>query len=110
MRVMRIFPLTVGATFLFFILASAPAANETKPPELKLAAAFQLPQLPGLSGPSADWRQWDAFFTFVVKQFGQELSGDLKDSLGKRFWTRARTKPLNALSCCQAEPGSKKSR
>ncbi|HSE89846.1 MAG TPA: lytic transglycosylase domain-containing protein [Candidatus Binatia bacterium] len=85
MPVIRIFPLTVGATFLFFILASAPAANETKPPELKLAAAFQLPQLPGLSGPSADWRQWDAFFTFVVKQFGQDLSGDLKDSLGEVF-------------------------
>ena len=25
------------------------------------------------------------FFTFVVKQFGQELSGDLKDSLGEVF-------------------------
>jgi hypothetical protein len=41
--------------------------------------------MPGLSGPSADWRQWDSFFTFVVKQFGQELSGDLKDSLGDVF-------------------------
>lgn len=70
---------------LVVILGSAVAANEAKPPEVKLAAAFQLPQLPGLSGPSADWRQWDSFFTFVVKQFGQELSGDLKDSLGEAF-------------------------
>src|SRR5215510_428949 len=49
-------------TLLIVILASAVAAHEAKPPELKLAAAFQLPQLPGLSGPSADWRQWDSFF------------------------------------------------
>jgi hypothetical protein len=82
---MRTFVLTPGATFLFFFLASAAAANEAKPPELKLAAAFQLPQLPGLSGPSADWRQWDSFFTFVVKRFGQDLSGDLRDSLGEAF-------------------------
>jgi Transglycosylase SLT domain len=82
---MRTFRLALETTLLVVILASAVAANEAKPPELKLAAAFQLPQLPGLSGPSADWRQWDSFFTFVVKQFGQELSGDLKDSLGEAF-------------------------
>jgi hypothetical protein len=82
---MRILPLTLGAACLLLVAASARAANETRPLELKLAAAFQLPQLPGLSGPSADWRQWDAFFTFVIKQFGQELSGDLRDSLGDIF-------------------------
>jgi hypothetical protein len=82
---MRTFLVVLEGTFVVLILASAPAADEVKPPELKLAAAFQLPQLPGLSGPSADWRQWDSFFTFVVKQFGQELSGDLKDSLGEVF-------------------------
>jgi Transglycosylase SLT domain len=85
MLVMRTFLLALEATFLVLILASTPAADETKPPELTLAAAFQLPQLPGLSGPSADWRQYDSFFTFVIKQFGQELSGDLKDSLGEVF-------------------------
>ena len=85
MPVMRTFLLALEATFLVLILASKPAADEAKPAELKLAAAFQLPQLPGLSGPSADWRQYDSFFTFVVKQFGQELSGDLKDSLGEVF-------------------------
>jgi hypothetical protein len=82
---MQTFPLALKATFLILILASAPHANEAKPPELKLAAAFQLPQLPGLSGPSADWRQWDSFFTFVVKRFGQDLRGDLRDSLGEAF-------------------------
>jgi hypothetical protein len=82
---MRLFFLALGTIVLVVVLASAVAANEAKPPEVKLAAAFQLPQLPGLSGPSADWRQWDSFFTFVVKQFGQELSGDLKDSLEDVF-------------------------
>jgi soluble lytic murein transglycosylase-like protein len=51
----------------------------------QLAAAFQLPQLPSLSGASADWRQWDSFFTFAVKRFGQSIPGNLKDSLGDAF-------------------------
>jgi hypothetical protein len=82
---MRAFFLALGTAFLMVILARTLAANEAKSPELQLAAAFQLPQLPGLSGPSADWRQWDSFFTFIVKRFGQDLSGDLKDSLGDVF-------------------------
>jgi hypothetical protein len=82
---MRTFISALETALLVVLLSSAVAANEAKLPEVKLAAAFQLPQLPGLSGPSADWRQWDSFFTFVVKQFGQELSGDLKDSLGEVF-------------------------
>ena len=82
---MRTFFPALGTIFLVVIFTSAGAANEAKPPEVKLAAAFQLPQIPGLSGPSVDWRQWDSFFTFVVKQFGQEMSGDLKDSLGEVF-------------------------
>ena len=35
--------------------------------------------------PAADWRQWDSFYTFVVKRFGRDVSGDLKDSLGAAF-------------------------
>src|SRR5947208_12943532 len=42
-------------------------------------------QLPGLGGPSADWRQWDSFFTFIVKRFGQDVSGELRDTLGEAF-------------------------
>ena len=82
---MRGFFLVPGMAFLLVIHAPGLAANEVKSSELKFAAAFQLPQIPGLSGPSADWRQWDAFFTFVIKQFGQELSGDLRDSIGEVF-------------------------
>jgi Transglycosylase SLT domain len=59
-------------------------AKDPTRPELRVAQ-FQLPQLPGLSGPPADWRQWDAFFTFVVKRFGQDVSGDLRDQLGEAF-------------------------
>ncbi len=77
----------VAAIALSMMLYSQPlpASEATKPADLKLAAAFQLPQLPRLSGPSADWRQWDSFFTFVVKRFGRDLSGDLKESLGSAF-------------------------
>jgi hypothetical protein len=56
--------------------------------ELQIAAAFQLPQIPGLSsltGPPADWRQFDSFFTFVVKRFGEDVPANLKDSLGDAF-------------------------
>jgi soluble lytic murein transglycosylase-like protein len=59
--------------------------------EVQLAAAFQVPQLPkvpslpSLTGPSADWRQFDAFFTFVVKRFGDNVPASLKDSLGEAF-------------------------
>ncbi|MET0502288.1 MAG: transglycosylase SLT domain-containing protein [Candidatus Binatia bacterium] len=77
--------LALKGVLLVLFLASSPAADETKARELTLAAAFQLPQLPGLSGPSADWRQLDSFFTFVVKRFGQDLTGDLRDSLGEAF-------------------------
>ena len=50
------------------------------------AAGFQLPQVPGLSAaPSADWQQWDAFFTFIVKRFGQDVPANLKDAVGDVF-------------------------
>src|SRR6059058_4734801 len=55
------------------------------------SAAFELPQLPkvpglpSLTGPSADWRQFDSFFTFVVKRFGDDVPANLKDSLGDAF-------------------------
>ncbi|HXZ43288.1 MAG TPA: transglycosylase SLT domain-containing protein [archaeon] len=59
--------------------------GETSQAKGQLVAAFQLPQVPGLSGPSADWQQWDSFFTFVVKRFGQDVPEGLKDSLGDAF-------------------------
>ena len=70
--------------------AQSGAADNTR--EVQLAAAFQLPQLPqvpglpsALTGPSADWRQFDSFFTFVVKNFGDVVPANLKDPLGDAF-------------------------
>ena len=52
----------VVLTGLLFVLGSSPiAATE---------AAGQ-----------ADWRQWDSFLTFVVKHFGQDIGGELRNSL-----------------------------
>jgi hypothetical protein len=71
-----------------FMISDAQAGASKTSPDLQLAAAFQLPQIPGLSsltGPSADWRQFDSFFTFVVKRFGEDVPGNLKDSLGDAF-------------------------
>ena len=67
----------------------ADASNNTG--QVQFAAAFQLPQLPqvpglpALTGPSADWRQFDSFFTFVVKRFGDDVPANLKDPLGDAF-------------------------
>ena len=77
--------LTAIVALLATFAAAGAAQNH---PDRQLAAAFQLPQLPGLpslTGPSADWRQFDAFFTFVVKRFGEDVPPGLKDSLSDAF-------------------------
>jgi Transglycosylase SLT domain len=83
--------LPIAGLLCLWLLSYCPAhaANDSR--ELQLAAAFQLPEvpkapgLPSLTGPSADWRQFDAFFTFVVKRFGGDVPGNLKDTLGEAF-------------------------
>jgi hypothetical protein len=81
----RTFRIILQATAMVFLIALDGLASQVKEPDVRLAAAFELPKLPGISGQAADWRQWDSFFTFVVKRFGQDVSGDLKDSLGAAF-------------------------
>ncbi len=79
---------SLAIAILFVTVVPPIDAKEWAKPEAQLAAAFQLPQLPqlpGLGGPSADWRQWDSFFTFIVKRFGQDVSGELRDTLGEAF-------------------------
>ena len=76
------------AVVALLVIFAAPAGAAQNPPDRRLAAAFQLPQLPGLpslTGPSADWRQFDAFFTFVVKRFGEDVPPALQDSLADAF-------------------------
>jgi hypothetical protein len=77
----------VWTALVVLLLAQQAGASDGKrsAAKIQLAAGFQLPQLPGASGPSVDWRQWDSFFTFVVKRFGQDVPGGLKDSLGDAF-------------------------
>ncbi len=76
----------LGLAVLASLLAQPVQASNGEMSQAKVQlAAFQLPQLPGLSGPSADWRQWDSFFTFLVKRVGQDVPAALKDSLGDAF-------------------------
>jgi hypothetical protein len=67
------------------VRAAANAGGEEKTPEVRFAAAFELPRLPALGGRPADWRQWDSFFTFIVKRLGQDMGGDLRSSLAETF-------------------------
>jgi hypothetical protein len=83
--------LHVAALLILFLISDGQADTAKDSREVQLAAAFELPQLPkvpglpSLTGPSADWRQFDSFFTFVVKRFGDDVPGNLKDSLGDAF-------------------------
>ncbi len=77
----------LGLGIVISLLAQPVEAGDGKIPqtEMQLAAGFQLPQFPGSAAASADWRQWDSFLTFVVKQFGQDVPASLKDSVGDAF-------------------------
>ena len=83
--------LPLAGILLVLQISGGQAGASENSRELQLAAAFELPQLPkvpslpSLTGPSADWRQFDAFFTFVVKRFGDNVPASLKDSLGEAF-------------------------
>ena len=83
--------LFVAALLVVFLISDGQTAAAKDSQEVQLAAVFELPQLPkapglpSLTGPSADWRQFDSFFTFVVKRFGNDVPGNLKDSLGDAF-------------------------
>src|SRR5262249_31129711 len=72
--------LRVAALVLLFLFVDRQAFAHQDSRQIQLAAAFELPQLPkvpglpsALTGPSADWRQFDSFFTFVVKRFGDDV-------------------------------------
>lgn len=80
----RTWSMLAVVSVVFLTLGSKLEANNSARPRIQVAQ-FQLPQLPGLSVPAADWRQWDAFFTFVVKRFGQDVGGDLRDPLADAF-------------------------
>src|ERR1044071_5451518 len=76
---------------VILLISCAEAETSGNPPVIQTAAAFDLPQLPkvpglsSLTGPSASWQQFDSFFTFIVKRFGDDVPANLKDSLGDAF-------------------------
>ncbi|TMA08165.1 MAG: lytic transglycosylase domain-containing protein [Deltaproteobacteria bacterium] len=76
---------SLTVAILSLTLVSPIDARDTAKAEVRLAAQLQLTQLLGLGGAPVDWRQWDAFLTFVVKRFGQEIPPDLRESLAETF-------------------------
>jgi soluble lytic murein transglycosylase-like protein len=80
-----------AGVLVVFLMSGGQALAANTSRDLQLVAAFEIPQLPkvpglpSLAGPPADWRQFDAFFTFVVKRFGADVPVGLKDSLGEAF-------------------------
>lgn len=80
----RVTIIRLASAILLLTPMTAVAAQHGATGDVQVAAALQL-QLPGLGGPAADWRQWDSFFTFVVKRFGQDISGDLRNTLAEAF-------------------------
>ena len=92
-RGLRVIQVCVAALLMAALLAIWPisyvqAGTSKGSQEIQLAAGFELPQIPGLSsltGPSASWQQFDSFFTFIVKRFGDDVPASLKDSLGSAF-------------------------
>lgn len=87
---MAVFVPIIRAAFKTVILVavlagSAYTSEPANQADLQLAADIPLPRIPGLSGPAADWRQFDSFFTFVVKRFAQDVPANLRDSLGDAF-------------------------
>jgi hypothetical protein len=61
-------------------------------------AALALP-----TGPQADWRQWDAFLTNVIKKLGADFRPELRDRLAETFLD-ARYQLTSALSSGAADP------
>jgi soluble lytic murein transglycosylase-like protein len=80
---LRAMNLTVA--ILLLAVVSPIDAKDTTKAYGRPAAQLQLAQLPGLGGAAVDWHQWDAFLTFIVKRFGQEIPPDLKESLAEAF-------------------------
>src|SRR5918992_473630 len=76
---------TLTVAILLLTVVAPIDAKDTAKAEVRLAAQLQLSQLPGLGGAQVDWRQWDAFLTFIVKRFGQEITPDLRESLAETF-------------------------
>ncbi|MGH7875254.1 MAG: hypothetical protein ACREQO_23925, partial [Candidatus Binatia bacterium] len=71
--------LTLAALVVVSLTAEVRSAQKTANETIQ-TAALGLP-----TGPSADWRQWDSFFTNVVKKLAGEFSPALREQLAETF-------------------------
>ncbi len=58
---------------------------EVRPAQKTGAETIQTAALGLPTGPGADWRQWDSFFTNVVKKLAGEFSPALREQLAETF-------------------------
>jgi Transglycosylase SLT domain len=84
-----------GAAVLVLLLAGDLAAGP--PPDPRLA------QLPLPTGGSVDWRQWDSFFTNVVKKLAEDLPEAQRDQLRDLFLD-SRYQLVQSLSLGSSDP------
>ena len=70
---------TLAALVVVSLTAEVRSAQKTGNATIQ-TAALGLP-----TGPSADWRQWDSFFTNVVKKLAGEFSPALREQLAETF-------------------------
>ncbi len=79
-------------------IVGSPQARMARVPEPARLAALGLP-----FGQRADWRQWDAFLTHVVKALGQDFSGEPREQLEEIFLD-ARHQIVQARSSGSSDP------
>ena len=85
------------AAFTLFSAAPVGAADIEKSRGTRLAA-LALP-----TGARADWQQWDAFFTNVVKRLNEDFPPALRDQLGETFLD-ARYQLIQVLGAGGSDP------
>lgn len=78
------------------LVMSAARANETNT-EMRVAA-LALP-----TATSADWQQWDAFLTNVVKRLAEDFQPELREQLGE-FFLDGRHRLVEVLRTGSVEP------
>ena len=84
-----------GAAVLVLLLAGDLAAGPPRDPRLA--------QLPLPTGGSVDWRQWDSFFTNVVKKLAEDLPEAQRDQLRDLFLD-SRYQLVQSLSLGSSDP------
>lgn len=88
---------------VLLIFTAAVLALGTADAQEPAKAAVRVAALALPTAPSADWRQWDSFFTQVVKKLGEDFQPALRDQLGE-FFLDGRHRLVDALRAGSADP------